>query len=46
MLHDIFYLRHEGVTRKMTMIISNVSVCYTSSEREIIEGSVADFRKV
>ena len=29
MLHDIFYLRHERVTRKMTMIVSNVSVWYT-----------------
>ena len=42
---DRFYLRHEGVTRKMTMIVSNVSVCYTFfREREIMEGSVADFR--
>ena len=29
MLHDIFYLRHERVTRKMTITVSNVSVCYT-----------------
>ena len=29
MLQDIFYLRHERVTRKMTMIVSDVSVCYT-----------------
>ena len=26
---DIFYLRHERVTRKMTIIVSKVSVCYT-----------------
>ena len=26
---DIFYLRQERVTRKMTIIVSNVSVCYT-----------------
>ena len=31
MLHDffLFYLRHERVTRKMTIIVSKVSVCYT-----------------
>ena len=29
MLHDIFYLRHERVTRKMTITVSNVSVCNT-----------------
>ena len=28
-LNDIIYLRHERVTRKMTVIVSNVSVCYT-----------------
>ena len=41
MLHDIFYLRHERLTRKMTIIVSNVSVCY--SEEGVTHRNVGDY---
>ena len=45
MLQDIFYLRHERVTRKMTMLVSNVSVCYTFF-RERNNGRIRTWRQL